>query len=131
MQINFFKDLKKFTLTSTVTKENIDLVKKHRPAALKIKDKDGNDIFGMSYVEGKSCVSANGITFGATSSEGGYAMIVGDIPADVAKDKVGEYIADLVGAALAHINTLEQSVPAAAAEITAERSALIGTIAEV
>lgn len=131
MQINFFKDLKKFTLTSSVTKENIDLVKKYRPAALKVKDADGNDIFGMSYVEGKSCVSANGVTFGATASEGGYAMIVGDIPAEISKEKVGEYIADQVGAALAHINALEQIVPAAAAEITAERNALIGTISEV
>ena len=45
MQIKIFKNLKQYTLTSSIKKDDLDLVKKYRPAALKKKDADGNDIF--------------------------------------------------------------------------------------
>ncbi len=130
MQIKIFKDLKQYTLTSGMTAAQIATVKKYRPEALKKKDADGNDIFAVSYVEGKSNVSANGVTFGAKSSDGGKAMIVGTLPASLEENKYGEYIADQVGAALTYINDLEDTIPAVAAEIEAERATLIGSIVE-
>jgi hypothetical protein len=133
MTIKIFKDLKHFTLTSILTKENVDLVKKYRPAALKIKDADGNDIFGVSYVEGKHCASANGITFGSESSDSGALMVIGDIPAvlpDGCKTPT-DYVADIVGAALEHITALEETIPEVAAEIKAKRAEVIEGIVEV
>ena len=41
MQIKIFNDLKQYTLTSTLTKADIDLVKKYRPSALKKQDAEG------------------------------------------------------------------------------------------
>lgn len=131
MQIKIYRDLRKYTLTSTLTKEDIETVKKYRPGALKKKDADGNDIFAVSYVEGKPCVSANGITFGAKSTEGGFAMIEGDLPATLpAGQTYGDYVADKVGAALSGINEFETSLPLVVAEINNERADLIGGIVE-
>ena len=125
MQIKLFRDLKKFTLTSSLTKKDIEIVKKYRPAALKKQDADGNDIFAMSYCEGRPCVSANGITFGSVSTEGGYAMITGDLPETLpANTTYGDYVADKVGAALVYVNELEESIPGVVNAIQTERAAL-------
>lgn len=131
MQIKIFKDLHKFTLTSTIKKADIELVKRYRPAALKKQDDDGNDIFAMSYVEGKPSVFANGITFGSSSANGGFAMITGDLPATLPDDTTyGDYVADKVGAALSYINVLEVEIPVVADAIKVERADLLRYIVE-
>jgi hypothetical protein len=132
MKIKIFRDLKQFTLTSSLKVEDIALVKKYRPNALKKKDKDGNDIFAISYVEGRPCVAANGITFGSTSAEGGFAMITGEIPATLPEDTTAsDYVADKVGGVLAFIDELEKSIPDAVTAIKDERAKLMGEIAVV
>lgn len=131
MQIKIFKDLHKYTLTSTITKAQIDLVKKYRPDALKKKDNDGNDLFAMSYVEGKPSVFANGITFGSASADGGFAMITGDLPTTLPEGTTyGDFVADKVGAALSYVNVMEIEIPAVAAEISSERFELINGMVE-
>lgn len=129
MKITLHRDVAKYVLTSTLKKEDLELVKKHRPDALKIKDSDGNDVFGMSYVAGKSCISKNGVTFGAVNAEG-YVIVTGDIPEKLPEGtpNAGEYVADLVGAAMTHIKTLEEKLPTVATAIKTERAALIGGI---
>lgn len=132
MIIKIFRDLKQYTLTSSIKKDDIDLVKKYRPAALKKKDADGNDIFAVSYVEGKPCVAANGITFGSVSAEGGFAMITGALPETLpANTTAGDYVADKVGSALTLINEFEASIPEVVNAIKTERAQLIGGIVEV
>ena len=130
MKITLHRDVAKYVLTSTIKKEDLELVKKYRPDALKIKDSDGNDIFGMSFVAGKPCISKNGVTFGGTSNEGAYAIVVGDLPATLPAGTAtdADYVADIVGAALPYINELEAKLPEVAATIKAEREALIATI---
>ena len=95
----------------------------------RIKDSDGNDIFGMSFVAGKPCISKNGVTFGAVNADG-LAIVTGDIPEKLPEGtpNAGEYVADVVGAALAHVNALEASLPEVVATIKTERAALIGGI---
>ena len=123
MKIKVFNDLKKYTLTSTLKAEDIIMLKKYQPDALVIKDADGNSVFGMSYVEGKPSVSKIGVTFGSASHEGELAMVTGDIPTGT--EKVEDYIADQVGAALIHINALEESLPAVITGIKDARKKLI------
>lgn len=130
MNIKIFKDLKQYVITSAMTVADLEAVKKYRPEALKKKDADGNDIFAVSYVEGKPFISAIGVTFGGKSSDGGYAIITGVLPNDLKESEYGGYIADKVGAALTYINDFEDTIPAIAAEIAAERAALIGSIVE-
>lgn len=131
MQIKLFRNLKKYTLTSSVKTADIALLKKYNPEALVIKDKEGNVKFAIGYNEGKSSVAPFGITFGSTDVATGAAMVVGSLPetADTA-EKCGDYVADAVGKALAYVNTLEETIPAAVADVTAARSALIGSITE-
>lgn len=130
MQIKIFKDVKKYALTSSLKKEDIELVKKYRPAALKEKDAEGNDVFAISYVEGKPSIAPIGMTFGSASNEGGYAMIVGDLPTVKAGEDYKNAIADIVGSALGHINTLEATIPTVVAEIKSARTALLSSIEE-
>ena len=129
MKITIYGDVKKYVLTSTLKKETLELVKKHRPDALKVKDSEGNDVFGMSYLADKSCVAKNGITFGGVNSAG-FAIVTGDIPAKLpdGTTNAAEYVADVVGAALTHINSLEEAIPAVATAIKTERAALINGI---
>ena len=132
MVIKIFRDLNQYTLTSSIKKEDLDLVKKYRPAALKKKDAEGNDIFGVSYVEGKPFVAANGVTFGSVSAEGGFAMITGTLPESLpANTTAGDYVADKVGGAITYINEFEASIPEVVAAIKAERAALLGSITTV
>ena len=131
MQIKIFRNLNTFTLTSSIKKDDIELVKKYRPAALKKKDADGNDIFAMSYVEGKPCIAASGITFGSADVETGHAMIVGCIPESLpANTTASDYVADKVGGVLAFVKELETSIPEVVNAIKAERAALIGSITQ-
>lgn len=131
MQIKLFKDLNEYLIVSALKQEEIELVKKYRPSALKKQDADGNDIFAVSFNSGHPCVSANGVTFGSASVDGGYAMVHGVLPANLPEGTTyGEFIADKVGPALAGLKEFEESVPAVVAEITAERSAIIGSIVE-
>ncbi len=132
MTIKIFRDLKQYTLTSSITKGDIDLVKKYRPTALKKKDADGNDIFLVSYVEDKPCVCAKGITFGSVSAEGGFAMIVGTLPETLPMNTTaGDYVADQIGSALALINEFEKSIPEVVSAIKNERAELLDSIVEV
>ena len=132
MQIKIFKNLKQYTLTSTLKKEDIELVKKYRPGVLKKKDNDGNDIFAMSYIEGKPCVAANGITFGAADVDSGCAMIIGNLPETLPENTTaGDYIADKVGSALEFVNEFEATISEVAAAIKYERAELIGSITEI
>lgn len=130
MKITLHSDVNKYVLTSTLKKEDIDLVKKYRPEALKIKDSEGNDVFAMSYSEGKSGVSKFGITFGGTGKTG-YAIVVGNLPATLpAGVSAKDYVADEVGSALAYINKLEASLPEVVAAIKSERNTLVESITE-
>lgn len=131
MKITVFQDVNKYALTSTLTTEQIKLVEKYRPDALTIKDSDGNPVFVMNYKEGKPSVSKFGITFGSCSHEGKLAQVVGDLPVIPEGQTQGEFIADLVGAAMDHINALEAAIPAVAAEITAARTELIKSVTTV
>ena len=132
MTIKIFRDLKQYTLTSSLKVEDIELVKKYKPVALKKKDADGNDIFAVSYVEGRPCVSANGITFGSASAEGGFAMITGNLPDTLSNNTTAaDYVADKVGSALALINEFEASIPEVVNTIKSERAALISGIVTV
>lgn len=130
MKITLHQDVKKFVLTSTLKKADIELVKKYAPDALKIKDKDGNDVFGMSYCADKHGVSKVGVTFGGVNKDG-FAIVVGDLPANLPENqKPGEYVADIVGAAIQNINVLEEAIPAVVTDIKTQRAELIGSITE-
>lgn len=131
MKIVVFKNLRQYTLTSALKKEDVELVKKYRPDALKKKDAEGNDVFAISYVAGKSCLSTNGITFGAVEDETNCLMLIGTLPESVSLENSNEYIADVTGSAIASLLEIEAAIPAQIAEIKAERTNIISKITTV
>lgn len=125
MQIKVFMNLKKYTLTSSIKAEDIELVKKYRPKALKKQDSDGNDVFAISYVKGKSSVFANGITFGGEDYDTGHAIVVGDLPDEA---DITDYVLDKVSAALPYIEEFERELPVVVTEIRNERERVANSV---
>ena len=73
-----------YVLASEIKAEDIELLKKYDPDALKIKDKDGNDKFSVTYAEGKSGIQkftdSACATFGGKTRDdaGNAALLVSD-----------------------------------------------------
>ena len=119
-----------YALTSAIKVGDIELLKKRNPAALKIKDKDGNDVFAVSYAEGKDSVSAYGITFGAKARDNsGAAVLTGTIPATAkTNEEAKAYVEEVLHAASVYHKALEESVPSAAAKIAEDKATLMSAI---
>ena len=119
-----------YALTSAIKVGDIELLKKRNPAALKIKDKDGNDVFAVFYAEGKDSVSAYGITFGAKARDNlGAAVLTGTIPATAkTNEEAKAYVEEVLHAASVYLKALEGSVPAAAAKIAEDKATLMSAI---
>jgi len=128
MTAKVLRDLKKYLIVSSVKTADIEALAKYRPSALKEQDEEGNDKFGVAYNPGHSSIAPFGVTFGASTAEGGYALIVGDLPDEEPKGGYAGWLADKVGGALEHINAFEGSIPAAAAEVAEARNGLIASI---
>ena len=119
-----------YALTSTIKVGDIELLKKRNPGALKIKDEDGNDVFAISYAEDKGCVSNYGVTFGAKArGNSGAAMLIGTIPSSAkTNEEAKAYVEEVLHVAGVYLSLLEESVPAAAAKVTADKAALMDVI---
>ena len=129
MKTRVFKDVKQYAITSTLKKEDIELLKKYNPSALRETDENGNDVFAISYCENRPCIGVKSVTFGGVNGEG-YLTITGPIPEEKMA-KAGEYIADLIGGVVPKIEQFERTVPEAAAAVKATRETIIGNIEEV
>lgn len=119
-----------YALTSTVKVKDIQLLKKHAPAALKITDENENEKFAIDFKEGMSSVTKYGITFGgATRDDNGYATITDTLPQGLdTADAAKEYLADKFGAVVAYLKQLEETIPAAVEKVSAERKTLLDNI---
>lgn len=116
-----------YVLTSTLTVNEVALLKKCSPGELRVKDEDGNDQFAVSYSEGRPCISKFGITFGGTThDEDKFLTVTGMIPAGTGDCR--EYLADLVAPAVAYLKLLEERIPTVAERIKAEHDALVAAI---
>ncbi len=118
-----------YALVSDIKVDDIVLLQKSNPDALKIKDKDGNDQFAISYNEGKPSVAPFGVTFGAKNLTDGKATITKTLPAKFdSTEKAKEYVAEEFGAVVANLKQLESTVPEAAKKVRDEKKALIDGI---
>jgi len=119
-----------YALTSDVKVEDIQLLTKYKPDALKIKDEDGNDKFSVGYTQGKPAVSSFGITFGGKNFQDGKATITKNLPDAVSDnvEKAKEFVAEQFGAIIAYLKQLEETIPAAAKAIRDDKKALVDSI---
>jgi hypothetical protein len=112
---------------STLTVEEIKVVAKNRPDALKkYGGDDGKDeLFSIGLTSGEGGISPAGARFSKSSfSQEGKATITLVIDSDVDPDKVKDAIVEQYTGAVGYIEELESTVPAIARDIIAAQDAL-------
>ena len=116
-----------FVLTSTIKEEEMALLKKNKPDALKITDEDGNDVFCVGYNTGRPSISAFGITFGGTTrDENRHLTLTCPIPAGTVSAK--EYVADIVNGVKANVEKIEKKVSTDYTKVSEARKKLLDEI---
>ncbi len=115
-----------YVITSAISMADLETVKKYRPAALAITNKETKETTFKVGV-GSNSVNDYGISFGGVSNgEEKLATATLSIPSDV--EDVKEYVLDKAGLALANLNKVEAGIAVALDEIKAERNAIAENI---
>ena len=117
-------------LTSTLKVEDIELLKKYKPDALKLTDEDGNQVLAVAYAANRGGLSKTGIVFGGASIDGGYATLTTVLEKEGTFDveTVKEKIADMLGDIPSKLQQIEDAAPVAIADLAAKRATLIDSI---
>ena len=105
---------------------DLELVKKHRPKALKIVDEETKEeLFAIGT--GGNKLGEFGISFGGVSNnEKKLATVTMPIPSDV--EDAMEYVAEKAGAAVVNLNRIEAVIGEALEDIRAERKRVTDSI---
>lgn len=115
-----------YVVTSEISMEDLETVKKFRPSALALVDPETKEALFKVGI-GVSSLSDYGVSFGGISNdESKLATATLPIPADVENAK--EYVLDKAGLAIASLNKIEAHIAEALSEIRAERSAITENI---
>lgn len=115
-----------FVVTSEISMADLELVKKHRPKALKIVDEETKEeLFAVGT--GNNSLSDYGISFGGVSNdELKLASVTLPIPADV--EDAQEYVAEKAGVAVVNLNRIENRIDSVLEEIRAEHKKVTDSI---
>jgi hypothetical protein len=118
-----------YVIASRVSMADLELVKKHRPKALKITDEETKEtLFAIST--GGNSVTDYGINFsGVTNDDDKLAAVTMPIPADV--ENATEYVADKAGTAVINLNRIEAVIGEVLEDIRAERRMVTDNITVV
>ena len=107
-----------FVVTSTVSMADLELIRKHRPKALKIVDEETKEELFAIGIGGNS-LNAVGISFGGVSNdEKKMAAVTMPIPSDV--EDAAAYVAEKAGTAIINLNRIEANIGRVLDEIRAE-----------
>lgn len=117
-------------ITSNLTLDDIKLVEKYRPEALRLKGgEDGKEtvfIVGV-YRDRNGSINKNGAEFGSVSHDGtGRATITFPLPH--VEGDIREAVADYIGSAILDLNKIEAAVPAVIEDILRERADVMSNI---
>jgi len=118
-----------FVVTSKIAMADLELVRKHRPKALKLVDEETREeLFAIGI--GRNSISGYGISFGGVSNDDKkLAAVTLLIPPDIEDAK--EYVAEWVGAAVVNLNRIEAGIDAVLKEIRDEHKAVTDSITVV
>lgn len=116
-----------FAITSSIKKEEYDLVKKHNPSALKIVDEEGNELFTVGYTEGRPSLEPFGVTFGGlTRDNDKFLTYTGNIPSGTTDAK--EYVTDKVGVLYENLKKIEDNMTTAVKGVEEARKSIKDSI---
>ena len=115
-----------FVVTSSVPMSDLELVRKHRPKALKIVDEETKEeLFAVGI--GGNNLNEFGISFsGVSNDERKLATVTLPIPTDV--EDAQEYVAEKAGVAVVNLNRIEAGINAVLEEIRAEHKRVTDSI---
>lgn len=115
-----------FVVTSKISLEDLTLVSKYRPKALKIVDEDDcTELFAVGV--GGNSLSDYGISFsGTTNDEKKLATVTLHIPADA--EDVKEYVTEKASTALINLNQIESRLTEVLDQIRNEHKAVNDSI---
>lgn len=107
-----------FVVTSKVSMADLELIRKHRPKALKIVDEEtGEELFAVGT--GSNSLSDFGVSFsGVSNDEKKLATVTMPIPSDA--EDAQEYVAEKAGVAVVNLNRIEDGIDEVLEEIRAE-----------
>jgi hypothetical protein len=99
--------------------EDLELVKKHRPKALKIVDEETKEeLFAIGI--GRGSLNSVGISFGGvTNDDAKLATVTMPIPSDVEDSQ--DYVKEMAGTAIMNLNMIEAGISEILEEIRAEQ----------
>lgn len=108
-------------LTSGLKLETLRKIKKYRPDAMILRDKEKNPIFSIDVGSKAASANKNGIVFvSASHDENGYATYTEMIPTGMSSTEAENYAEDKFGAIILKMNVLEEALGASLTEIEAE-----------
>lgn len=116
-------------VTSTLSLEDINTIKKYRPEALVLMGgEEGKEpIFAVDVAENHGGINEFGVCFsGATRDEKKKAMLT--VMLKGITGDVKEYVADKFGTALAHLNELEAKLPGVLEDVNANKQRIMESI---
>ena len=115
-----------YVITSSVSLENLETVKKHRPSALALVEPETKETLFKVGV-GTNSISEYGISFGGVSNgDEKFATATLKIPDGTEDAK--QYVLDTAGVAIANLNKVEANITKALEEIRAERNRIAENI---
>lgn len=114
-------------LTSSLKLEDIKTIKKYRPKALIVYGGDDGKELEFAISAGTvEDISKNGICFANETRDGGYATIT--LTTSYAGEDIKDYVADEIGTAFIHLQSLEDTLEPVIEEIEAQRAELKNSI---
>ena len=116
-------------ITSTATPEQIKIMKKYRPNALKLYEGEGANkklIFEVDIEEGPGCINRSGAVYSERTNTNGKATITLNVPDEVDDSK--EWAQDKLGVAILHLRKLEKQFAPMLSEVQAEKDAVAAAI---
>lgn len=118
-------------ITSAIKLDDLKLVKKYKPEALTVweKDEDGvkEPVFSASVFDGEEgTINECGVVFGKANPDG-FAQITMLVKAPADKD-IKELVADSIGGGLMKLKAFEEYLPGVVDTLNAEHEAILGSI---
>ena len=116
-------------ITSTATPEQLKMLKKYRPSALKLYEGEGaakKEVFMAGIEAGAGCINKYGAIFSDRTDKNGKATITMTVPEDVTDVK--EWAADTLGVAILQLRKLEKQFAPMLEDVKQEKEAVAAAI---
>lgn len=117
-------------ITSSATPEQLKMLKKYRPNALKLFEGEGSakkEVFMVDVTKGNDgCINQYGAIFSERTNQAGKATITIMVPEEVTDVK--EWAADTLGVSILQLRKLEQQFAGMLEDVAAEKEAVSAAI---